>query len=643
MVIRKLYVPPSIIKNGVTVQTIPEYQTVQPNHLEAVAYSTIAEPISHVNGDAQKVELEPAILKSVDNAEHCSKNGDVLVENSNVAQARAEKNSENDDIILNIRPGKIAGLKQDLPNGGSCYRFSGIPYAQPPIGELRFKPPVPLERFDVDVLDCTVERNQCISLQHWPTEASETASEDCLFLNVYTPNLPEEGSADGLPVMIWIHGGGFALGSGDAVFYCPNYLVQESMVVVTFNYRLGPLGFMYLPSKGIHGNMGLKDQRMVLRWVQENISSFGGDPNNVTLFGESAGGASVHLNYIAENSRKYFHKAICMSGVSYNPWVFQSQAEEKARQLAVLLGAKSDTDEDVIETLMTASARDIVAKSPAVMTADEKRTDMFFAFTPVVEPADSTEPFITENFISLLMSPNMTSIPIINGFTSNEGLLIAAQMMSGIDEYAKNFTKLVPKDLPLSGISLEEAAAEIKHFFFGDDDITTERLQTLVDIVSDNMFTVAVYMASELHARYQHDAPQYLYVFSFEDELNKFRSMFQVPDNLAGVCHSDELLYLFSSSLMGTEVETGSRADKFRSIMCKLWTNFAKCGNPTPVDGGVNFVWEPVKPLTDSPFIFAAAELNEPLKMVENPFMNRIQFWREIYARHFGNHLVRTK
>ncbi|XP_053686560.1 esterase B1-like [Sabethes cyaneus] len=640
MVIRKLYVPPSIIKTGSTIQTSP---ISQPDETGAVAFEAVGDTIFHVNGDdVQHVELEPVIVKSAEPDEE-QHSPDALLENSNEIEVNTQKISENDDIILSIKPGKIAGLKQDLPNGGSCYRFSGIPYAQAPTGELRFKPPVPLEQFDVDVLDCTKERNQCISLQYWPAEASEAASENCLFLNVYTPILPEEGSVDRLPVMVWIHGGGFSLGSGDEIMYCPKHLVQEGVIVVTFNYRLGPLGFMYLPSKGIYGNMGLKDQRLVLRWVEDNIASFGGDSNNVTLFGESAGGASVHLNYIAESSRKYFHKAICMSGVSYNPWVLQSQAEEKARQLAVLLGAESTNDEEVFETLMKASAKDIVATSPAVMTPEEKRTDMFFAFTPVVEPINSDEPFLVENFISLMMSPNMTNIPIINGFTSNEGLLIAAQMLSGIDEYAKNPTKLVPKDLPLSGVSLEEAAAEIKQFFFNDDDITAERLQTLVDIVSDNMFTMAAYVASELHARYQHEAPQYLYVFSFEDELNKFRSMFQAPENLTGVCHSDDLLYLFGSSLMGTEVEPGSRAHKFRSTMCKLWTNFAKCGNPTPADGEVDFVWEPVKPVTDSAFIFAAAELNEPLKKVENPYINRIQFWRDLYARYFGGHLVRTK
>ncbi|XP_055620724.1 esterase B1-like [Toxorhynchites rutilus septentrionalis] len=600
MVIRKLYTPPAVPKNG--------------------------------NGASETTQS-----KADDGAPE-----DVVLPSVNVAVAAvpppASEITGEDDIIVKIKPGKIVGVKEESPNGERYYRFSGIPYAKTPVGELRFKPPVPLKLFEVDLLDCKSERDCCVSLEPMVAEA---ASEDCLFLNVCTPKLPAEEREDGLPVMVWIHGGGFCMGNGNASTSCPNYLVQEGVIVVTFNYRLGPLGFLCLPSVGIQGNMGLKDQRLALKWVKDNITSFGGDPHNVTLFGESAGGASVHLNYISEESRQYFHKAICMSGVSYNPWVLQSDPEIKARQLAVILGAESTNDGDIYDTLMRASAADLVANSPLVMTDDEKRTDMFFAFTPVVESPNSEEPFITDNFISSMMNPNMTRIPFMNGVNSNEARLIALQMLERIDEYVADPTKLVPLGLSLPKEKLDEAANEIKKFFFGDDDITADRLQSLVDVASDNMFVMPAYVASELHARYQHGAPHYFYVFCFEGELNKFRAIFRETDNLPGVCHADELLYLFSSSLVDVNVEPDSRAAKFRSTMCKLWTNFAKCGNPTPDNGGVDFVWEPVAPCTDSGFTMTAAELNEEMKMVENPFLERVQFWRELYANYYGGHLKR--
>lgn len=134
---------------------------------------------------------------------------------------------------------------------------------------------------------------------------NDQMSEDCLHLNVFTPSLPSEPPSETpqLPVMVWFHGGGFVTGSAQSSMYGAKHLVQEGVVVVTVNYRLGPLGFLCLPDVGIHGNMGLKDQRMSLAWVRENIKGFGGNPDNVTIFGQSAGGSSVHLHYLSENSR----------------------------------------------------------------------------------------------------------------------------------------------------------------------------------------------------------------------------------------------------------------------------------------------------------------------------------------------------
>lgn len=152
---------------------------------------------------------------------------------------------------------------------------------------------------------------------------------------------------------------------------------------------------------------------------------------------------------------------------------------------------------------MNASAKDLIQHSPAILEEEEKRTNKFFAFSPVVEAENSEEPFLTENFISLMMKPNMTSIPLIHGVTRDEGLLIAGELLKDIEQYSSNPTKMVPQELPLSGDHLNEAAKEIKRFFFGEEDITAERLSTLVDIMSDNMFVMAAYVASELHARYQ--------------------------------------------------------------------------------------------------------------------------------------------
>ncbi|XP_055610906.1 esterase B1-like [Uranotaenia lowii] len=647
MVIRKLYVPPAIVGNGnghppaAVVAAVPEVKTADPE--EITAYAVVEEQqIEERKTEAQEIEEQEIVEQEIVEQETVEQE---LAEQSTFAAAPTTEQEEqsretSDDVIVQIKAGKIAGAKEQLPNGGDLYRFSGIPYAKAPVGELRFKPPVALEKLDDELTDCRNERNNCLSISYYPPEEAATASEDCLFLNVYTPKLSEDQAAAGLPVMVFVHGGGFGAGSGNAAFYYPNLLVQEGVVVVTMNYRLGPLGFLYMPEIGIYGNMGMKDQRLALAWVQDNIANFGGDPGNVTLFGESAGGAAVHLHYISRESRKYFHKAICMSGVSYNPWVLQTDGAEKARGLAALLGADSTKNEEVYNTLMNASAKDLVANSPKLLTEDEQRTDMFYAFTPVVEPADSVEPFLVDNFISATMDSSLNGLPLMSGITSNEGLLLATSALARIHEYRSDPTKFVPRELTLTPEQLAEVGDEIRNHFFVDGQINEEQISAVTDIISDNMFVTAAYVAGELHARYQPETPHYFYVFAFEDELNKFKNVFQVPADSKGACHGDDLTYIFNSAALKTEVPPDSRANRFRETMCKLWTNFAKYSNPTPPEGGIDFVWEPVKPVSDSKFILNGAQLDEELKMIENPFLDRVQFWRELYEKYYGGYLV---
>nr|APC60257.1 esterase 5A transcript variant B [Culex quinquefasciatus] len=468
-----------------------------------------------------------------------------------------------EDSLLQLSAGKIRGRKDTLPNGESYYFYKGIPYAQQPLGNLRFKPPVPLDKFEEDVLDCGYERNSCHSLICVPPVVA--VGEDCLHANVYSPLKPADvDQGRRLPVMVWIHGGAFNAGSGDSSWYCPRFLVQEGVVVVTFNYRIGPLGFLCLPSKGIHGNMGLKDQRLLLKWVHDNIAQFGGDSRNVTLFGESAGGASVHLHYLTESSRQYFHRAICQSGTAFNVWIEQQERDTKTRMLAQLLGCIGTSDEEIYETLMNASALDLTTHSEDCMSAYDRlcfryfpftptvesddseepfitehyvdalkkpfkthiplisgftsneaiamipfgcmtMNDMLamrmFPFTPTVESADSEEPFITENYTDILHRPDLTSIPLIIGFNSNESVTFLPLLQPTIRMFSQDPRAFVPAQLTVPAEELASVGAEIKRFYYGDD--TAHCLTGFLDYVSDIWFIIPSFVASELQARFQ--------------------------------------------------------------------------------------------------------------------------------------------
>ncbi|CAK9829239.1 Esterase B1 [Anthophora retusa] len=237
--------------------------------------------------------------------------------------------------------------------------FLGIPYALAPIGLLRFKPPVPAQRWN-GTLDATQHGSICPQLVVETQELQ--GDENCLTLNVYTPDTNFTGPLVLKPVLVWIHGGGYRFGHSNHTLYGTDFLVRHDVVVVTFNYRLGPFGFLALDHPDALGNAGLKDQYLVLQWVQKNIAAFGGDPNQVTIFGESAGAASVGFHVLADQAKGLFSKAIYLSGVPLCPWGHHSavEAHKNAYDLALILGHVPTSTNDLLNFLLNASTMSLL-------------------------------------------------------------------------------------------------------------------------------------------------------------------------------------------------------------------------------------------------------------------------------------------
>lgn len=190
------------------------------------------------------------------------------------------------DLVINTTGGQVRGVEERTSLFGDRYfSWKGIPFAEPPVGNLRFSDPV-AHRGWTGIRDASQHGDSCAVSG---IIRDQRGSEDCLFLNVYTQSI-----IDKRPVMVWIHGGAFILGSGDDAMYGPDYFVTEDVVYVTINYRLGILGFLSTGDRHAPGNYGMKDMVMALKWVKANIVNFGGDPDNITIFGESAGGVAVH-------------------------------------------------------------------------------------------------------------------------------------------------------------------------------------------------------------------------------------------------------------------------------------------------------------------------------------------------------------
>lgn len=208
--------------------------------------------------------------------------------------------------IVETENGIIEGRQVLSRSGVSFSGFFGIPFAEPPLGDLRFRAPVPKKPWN-GILNCTVFGPMCSQLG-----AGVFGSEDCLQLNVFTKNLPSNGTNELKPVIAFIHGGGFAVGT--AMNHGPEYLMDRDIVLVTIQYRLGAFGFMALETPDIPGNQGLKDQNLALKWIQANIHHFGGDRDRVTISGLSAGSLSVTAHMVSPMSQGLFHNVIGLSG-----------------------------------------------------------------------------------------------------------------------------------------------------------------------------------------------------------------------------------------------------------------------------------------------------------------------------------------
>ncbi|KAJ4438848.1 hypothetical protein ANN_14801 [Periplaneta americana] len=295
--------------------------------------------------------------------------------------------------------------------------------------------------------------------------------------------LPGESNGFLHAVMVWIHGGGFSIGDGNSWIYGPDYLVAEGVVLVTINYRLGPLGFLSTGDSVIPGNNGLKDQVMALRWVQQNVAQFGGDPGNVTIFGSSSGGSCVHFHMLSAMSEGLFHHAISQSGSAMNSWAMDEDPQRLAFHLGEVLGCRTNDSVILAEFLRATPIRRIMEALDKV-----KQKEVQFRgkclFTPVIERGrvEGEEAFLEESPVDLMNQGRFHKVPLITGITSHEGLIMLKEILMNpqqLELYNKNFEQLVRRILRIVKVNdnqLKIAARKIKQFYFGDRPLCQDTL-----------------------------------------------------------------------------------------------------------------------------------------------------------------------
>ncbi|XP_076750411.1 carboxylic ester hydrolase-like [Xylocopa sonorina] len=268
--------------------------------------------------------------------------------------------------------------------------FRGIPYARPPIGALRFIDPIEPDSW-TEVRNAT--DNPPICAQYVLLRV--IGQENCLYLNVYTPHVSYNGHQNLKPVILYIYGALYIGGSSLSGIYGADFFLEEDVVLVTFNYRADILGYLALDLPNVQGNQALKDQNMVLRWVQKNIAAFGGDPNRVTLMGQGAGGAAVGYHLLSPRSKGLFHQAVLQSGSPLSPWAYRTRrsAYEYARQTGRLLGLSTQNQEELLKGLQKTSLENI-------LSATQRQIRWYL---PIIEiyylkgPMDLTQNYLTKH------------------------------------------------------------------------------------------------------------------------------------------------------------------------------------------------------------------------------------------------------
>ena len=470
---------------------------------------------------------------------------------------QADVNAVQEEPIVSTSTGKLRGVSD-----GDVISFKGIPYAAPPLGEYRWRPPQPVSSWQ-GVRDAGEFGANCAQAG-WPRGSgsiAEGSSEDCLYLNLWLPAGTRPGA--NLPVMVWIHGGAFVGGSGSGPAFSGEQFAKQGVILMTFNYRLGRLGHFAFPALSEEhpeepkGSYAYMDQIAALKWVQENIAAFGGDPNNVTIFGESAGGVSVHSLLTIPAASGLFHKAIIESGggrdgVLTGRPIHEENADPyypvSAETIGINFARKHGievTDAAALAKLRSLSVEEIVDGGQESDGPDGP---------PIYSGPILDGKLVVETAESAYEEGGQARVPLIIGSNS-------AEVPAG-------FVNASSKEelLSLFGKMREEANMVY------DPDGNTELAEMLTMVNTDKVWAEPARFTAKAWAA--KGDPAYIYLFSYVPAAMQERMRFGAP-------HGSEIAYVFNNLHTRRGVDTITAKDQeVARMMNSFWVNFAKTGDP---------------------------------------------------------------
>ncbi|CAH2044894.1 unnamed protein product, partial [Iphiclides podalirius] len=515
------------------------------------------------------------------------------------------------DVRALTESGWVCGLRRWADKETAYASFRGVPYAKQPLGELRFKELQPADPWDY--LDASEEGPICPQQDvfYGKMMTSQKMDEACIYANIHVPieALPvtsqrrpsrdlkppyetalseEEPKYPGLPILVFVHGGGFAFGSGDSDVHGPEYLMTKGVIVITFNYRLNALGFLSLNTPSVPGNNGLRDILTMLRWVRSNARAFGGDPEQVTLAGQSAGASAAHLVALSRQAEGLYKRLFLMSGTAMPTFYTTSPAFAQfiANMFLTHLGVNGTDPEAAHRQLVNIPIEKI-------MNVNSLLLDQFglTTFMPVVESQfPGVTPVLDEDPQVLLAEGRTKYTPMLLGFTSAEceSFRPRFEQIDIITRINENPLLMLSPNVIFNtptGDLLDIAKRVEQRYFNG-----SPSMDKYISCCSDTYY---IYPALKLakNRRKMNGAPTFLYQFSYEGESSVIKEANGIQ--FKGVGHVEDMTYMFRVNSIVPPNVPPSTDDAMRERMTRTVRNFMYCSHPTCI-GNELTAWRPV-------------------------------------------------
>ncbi|KAJ2948616.1 hypothetical protein O0L34_g7870 [Tuta absoluta] len=550
-------------------------------------------------------------------------------------------------VEVELEQGILSGkLEESFLKQKDYYAFRGIPFAQPPVGTLRFLPPQPYENWN-GTYKAYVNKPTCLQFNAKNRNAEPiglSGSEDCLYLSVFTPGL--KGN---YPVVVFDYNDNFRTGFNGTNTYSPDFFIEEDVIVVTISHRLRSLGYLTTQDDIIPGNNGLRDFILGLNWVKHNVQKFGGDNTRITLMGSNGGGSLVNMLMYSKQAKGLFSAVIIQSGCALQTAYFYENPRAKAFELGKVLKIETEDSKKLLEELQKLDAAELIRNEFEVNDRESmvKNHNAAQIFVPTLETAN-------ENSIITTLPEKgniVNDVPVLIGFNSREGLDFAAQYIQEprvFEEVMSGLTTIFPirADFRFDLDSLvynRDAVKEMNDVYYNDGYVHMNNILEYAAYLGDVLVGYAVDKTAKFLAK-NLESSVYYYMFDFRGLINE-NSEYIARHCRSSIQHwgataSDEICYLHLCSRMKKTYDELNRLPseqtefKVLKKMVRLWTNFAKTRNPTPSNSDDlirSMKWEPIsKDKQEAKFL----HITKKLKMKKEPLGLRAKFWDEFLSKY---------